>query len=99
MKYQPITDKQQEQIKILFNYHDQNGDSFDFETTETGYFISVYSEYGGYLSFNNLSTLQGYLKIAEILGVTDGNEIGRNAIEGCPTCGFGGTHSIDLHFW
>ena len=99
MKYKPITEEQQEQIKILFNYHDAKGTSFDFDTRTDGYFIGITVDYGGYVTFNNLSTLHGYLKIAEILGVTDGNEIGRYETEGCPTCGYGGTYSVNLHFW
>jgi hypothetical protein len=73
---------------------------FNFRFDNYGYYFSLKNSYD-YVSFKNgLSTLMGYMKIAELLGVQDGDEVDRtNYSSGCPTCGYGSEYEVELKFW
>jgi hypothetical protein len=73
-------------------------DRFSFSCSSNGYHIHTESDFS-YMKFQGLSVLQGYLKIAEILGVENGDETSRYKFEGCPTCDFGAKYSVSLKFW
>lgn len=92
-------------IKSLF---DQDSE-FEFKlevkdvgyySSPPGYYITVAQQYR-YVSFvDDLSTLQGYMQIAALLGCKDGDEVGRDCLHrGCSTCGFGSEYEVQLRFW
>ncbi len=92
--YKPITYNQEKEIKALF----KSADTFEVSTEKDGYHIHIVNMYN-YVSFTGCSTLVGYHKIAEILGVSDGDEEGRYSSPGCSTCDYGSRYTVDLRFW
>jgi len=95
--YSKPTEEQIEAIKKVFWLGERG--TFSIQTRDDGYHITVR---GGsdYVSFHgSYSTLTAYLEIAKILGVNQGAETGRDDVDGCDTCGYGGYYETDLRFW
>jgi hypothetical protein len=103
MNYAEPTDDQKAQIRALFGFT-----SFDESVSESsltiaakddGYHIRAAQMYD-YIEFDKgVSTLEGYQKIAAILGCTDGDEIERESKSGCETCDWGSCYEYTLRFW
>lgn len=94
MDYPEVTGDQKQQITNLFD-----SDRITFSTEPDGYRIHTKKMYE-YVSFHGgISTLQGYLKIAEILGCDSGDEVSRYATPGCETCDYGSSYEVTLRFW
>lgn len=95
--YKEITKEQEEEIKKLFT--DSRSIDFSFKNKEDGYYITVSQMYD-YCTFKgDMSVLRGYLAIADILGCTEGNELGKNSFGGCETCDYGSSYTTELRFW
>lgn len=97
-KYAPITKEQEDAIKALFNDRSYEKTEYEFETRDDGYYITASKMYE-YVEFKDLSVLQGYLKLAEILGCTNGDEVNRHSYSGCETCDYGSSYTIKLRLW
>lgn len=96
--YQLITEHQENAIKALFDDRCSLEIEYKFETRADGYYLT-FSRMYNYVSFKDLSILQGYLKLAEILGCKDGDEVERYSHHGCETCDCGSSYTIKLKFW
>jgi hypothetical protein len=97
-KYKPITKEQKDAIKALFDNSSWETVEYEFETRDNGYYITASKMYE-YVGFKDVSTLQGYLKLAEILGCENGDEVDRHFYSGCETCDFGSSYTIKLRLW
>lgn len=96
-KYPEITNEQKQAIKDLFE--DSYSLEIAFETRKDGYHINLQNMYG-YIRFNEgISVLRGYGEIANILQVSDGDELDRYHYDGCETCDYGSSFNISLKFW
>jgi len=99
MTYTEITEEQEEQIKALFYVGGYRDTEFTFKTKDDGYYIEARQMYD-YLSFTEgISVLQGYLRIADILGCDNGDEYERYSSSGCETCDYGSSYEWTLKFW
>ena len=95
----PITEEQKNQILELFDQLYPEDQEPKFDTLNDGYHITISRMYN-YIKFaSGISTLQGYLKIAQILGCENGDEIDRHSYGGCPTCDYGSEYTVTLRFW
>lgn len=95
--YKEITQEQQAQIKDLFVFSNYDNVKFEFEVKSDGYYITAKREYE-YVEFKD-SVLVSYVKIADILGCANGDEVDRHYTPGCETCDFGSEYIIELRFW
>ena len=71
---------------------------FRIRTAHNGYVITVKSEYE-YVSFSGYSTLMGMMKVAELLGCNEGDEVDRWKSRGCDTCDYGSEYEVSWRFW
>lgn len=66
--------------------------------SDTGYYIETENMYN-YARFKEGSVLMNFLKIAQMLGVDDGDEISQYSQRGCSTCDWGSKYVMELRFW
>lgn len=99
IKYPVFTPEQFQAIKDVFQFKEYNPAQFEISVKSDGYYIRVAQMYE-YIGFkHDLSVLQAYMKIANILGVEDGDEWSRYSSGGCETCDYGSSYEITLRFW
>ena len=97
--YLELTQNQIDQVHAVFDPGFLEETKVEIKTTNDGYFIEVSKMYE-YVQFaKGLSTLQGYLKLAEILGCEHGDEVDRHSYSDCKTCDYGSSYSYTLKFW
>lgn len=92
--YPEITDEQREQISDLFY---DVPDSIRITSNSDGYYVTLKNTYE-YVKFK-AGTLMGFMSLASILGCTEGDEVGRYCVHGCPTCDYGSSYELTLKFW
>lgn len=97
-EYAPITHEQMNSIRSLFDTSSFEKPEFEFDTKENGYYVTITKMYE-YVTFKGISTLQGYLAIANTLGCENGDETNRHSYSGCETCDYGSSYTVKLRFW